>query len=272
MMTAGGEPVLVDEADGYAILYKPPRIHCVPLKPGEGGTLLEWYARRFPAVLNLRGKKDIEGGMVHRLDYETSGLVLAARTQGALDFFLSLQEEGKFVKEYGALTSGNGVHSLPPGFPPSPETPRFPPFCIASYFRPYGPGRKAVRPVTVPEPGKAVSGDRGRPYETEVVDIKEPGKDRRCFTLRITRGFRHQIRCHLAWTGNPIEGDLLYGPGGAAAGAADSAVPPDSPRRVHTPAPWGGPESFLALRAQALYFFNPRDGRPLEFRIPSIGG
>ncbi|MDR1617786.1 MAG: RNA pseudouridine synthase [Treponema sp.] len=256
-MTVWDEPVLVDETDGYAILYKPPRFHCVPLAAGGGGTLLEWYARRFPPVLDLRGKKGAGGGMVHRLDYETSGLVLAARNQGALDFFLSLQEEGKFVKEYGALS--RKAAGTRPGFPPPPETPlgsgSFRPFVIESFFRPYGPGRKTVRPLTEPARyGREYASDRGGFYRTELrgAEAREDGSLR--FTLRILRGFRHQIRCHLAWTGWPVLNDPLYGPGGA----ADGAVSP--------------PESFLALRAQALYFFDPRDGRPLEFHIPPVGG
>jgi 23S rRNA pseudouridine1911/1915/1917 synthase len=252
-------PRLITETGDFAVIYKPPRIHCVPLKPGEGGTLLEWYAGIFPPVMELRGKKNAEGGILHRLDYETHGLVLFGKNQEALENLVSQQEAGRFVKEYGALTTVNNGFSLPPAFPPPPEAPGSPPFCIASYFRPYGPGRKTVRPAAALKPGKKTTGDRKRPYETEVVGLRELGDGRRHFTLRIKRGFRHQIRCHLAWTGNPIDGDPLYGP----AGAADGAVPPIPP---------GSPESFLALRAQALYFFDPRDGRPLEFRIPPIGG
>jgi 23S rRNA pseudouridine1911/1915/1917 synthase len=238
-------PRLVAETEDFAVVYKPPRLHCVPLRPGEGGTLLEWYAALFPPVMDLRGKKMIEGGVLHRLDYETQGLVLFAKNQAALENLSSQQEEGRFLKEYGALAV-EGAPPPPPGFPPPPEPPHTPPFRIASYFRPYGPGRKAVRPVTELRSGRETAGDRGRPYETEIVEIREPeaGRGRRCFTLRIRRGFRHQIRCHLAWIGSPIFGDPLYGPG-----------PPESP---------------LALRAQALRFFDPRDGKPLEFRVSSL--
>jgi 23S rRNA pseudouridine1911/1915/1917 synthase len=197
-------------------------------------------------VRELRGKKIIEGGILHRMDYETQGLVLFAKNQGALENLFSQQEAGRFVKEYEALTGETGGRPLPPGFPPPPELPHAPPFCIASFFRPYGPGRKAVRPVTALQPGKKITGDQGRPYVTEVIAATEPEAGRHSFTLRITRGFRHQIRCHLAWIGRPITGDPLYGP---------------------TP-----PESFLSLRAQALHFFDPCDGRPLEFRISPLGG
>ena len=236
-------PRLITETGGFAVVYKPPRLHCVPLGPGEGGTLLEWYAALFPPVMDLRGKKPHEGGILHRLDYETRGLVLFAKTQAALDSLRAQQEEGRFLKEYRAVTV-EGTSPLP-GFPPPPELPPVFPRRVASYFRPYGPGRKAVRPVTELRPRRETAGDRGRPYENEITAMTEPEQGRRCFTLRIRRGFRHQIRCHLAWLGHPIAGDALYG----------KNVPPEEP---------------LALISQALFFFDPRDGRLREYRIPSI--
>jgi 23S rRNA pseudouridine1911/1915/1917 synthase len=152
--------------------------------------------------------------MVHRLDYETSGLVLAARNQKALDRFLSFQEEGKFVKEYEAVS--RKASGIPPGFPPPPGDPFaagvFRPLAVESFFRPYGAGRKTVRPLTEPARGKReYASDRGGRYRTELrgAEPREDGALR--FTLRIVRGFRHQIRCHLAWLGWPVLNDPLYG-------------------------------------------------------------
>jgi 23S rRNA pseudouridine1911/1915/1917 synthase len=256
----GEAPFVLVENDDFAVVYKPPRIHCVPLKPGEGNTLLEWYADLFPPVMGLRGKKPLEGGILHRLDYETRGLVLFGKNQAALDSLRAQQEGGRFLKEYKALTIAEYIPP-PPGFPPPPGLPPAVPFRIASYFRPYGPGRKTVRPVVVGRPGREGAGDRGYPYETEVLEAADPVDGRRCFTLRIKRGFRHQIRCHLAWLGYPIAGDRLYGTGGA-----DGTAPPVSTDELPPPLP----DDRLALRAQALYFFDPRGGAPLEFRLPSL--
>ena len=254
-MTAWGEPALVDESDGYAILYKPPRLHCVPLAAGEGGTLLEWYARRFPAVLDLRGRKGCEGWMLHRLDYETSGLVLAARSQRVLDFFLSLQEEGKFVKEYGALSRRSSGKR--PGFPPSPETSfaagNFRPPVIESFFRPYGAGRKTVRPLAEPaRHGREYASDRGGPYRTELCGAEEREDGSGRFNQRIARGFRHQIRCHLAWTGWPVLNDPLYGetPG---EDAGD-----------------GGTRKSLALIAAGLFFPDPVTGENRSYTVDPV--
>jgi 23S rRNA pseudouridine1911/1915/1917 synthase len=61
----------------------------------------------------------------------------------------------------------------------------------------------------------------------------------------LKRGFRHQIRCHLAWTGFPILNDPVYG----GAESAESA------------------QGFLALSAAGLFFEDPRDKSPREYRI-----
>jgi 23S rRNA pseudouridine1911/1915/1917 synthase len=182
-------------------------------------------------VLAVQGKHPWEGGIVHRLDYETQGLVLVAKTQAALDSFWAQQEKGFIIKDYGALAAKR--EDLLPGFPPvfsgGVDACR-----IASGFRPYGPGRKAVRPVLFPlgdgsdfsmKPGKwkkKSALDQGRPYVTEILEPygqlprhrvlpKQVSVEPVYFRLRIKRGFRHQIRCHLAWIGYPILNDTLYG-------------------------------------------------------------
>jgi 23S rRNA pseudouridine1911/1915/1917 synthase len=121
---------------------------------------------------------------------------------------------------------------------------------IQSGFRPFGVGRKAVRPVLV-ENGlatnakqKEVALDKAVPYQTEIISVEPIStftqEDVWHFHLRIKRGFRHQIRCHLAWLGFPIVGDILYG---------------------------GFTAEYLALTAQGLSFLNPADGKPLQFSI-----
>ena len=136
------------------------------------------------------------------------------------------QNEGKFIKEYSAIcqkvfpphSSFLIYHS---SFPPPPfdvAKNGFPetPFVIESFFRPYGPGRKQVRPVIrPPQSGRAnryreTASDKGRFYRTEITGFSDKG-DTCTVTARLRRGFRHQIRCHLAWTGCPVLNDPLYG-------------------------------------------------------------
>jgi 23S rRNA pseudouridine1911/1915/1917 synthase len=244
-------PYILDEAADFAAVFKPPRMHCAPLNKGEGGTLLDWYAALFPPVLDLAGKKKGEGGLVHRLDFETQGLVLFAKNQQTLDFLLARQEQGAFVKEYSALCV-QAPQRLP-GFPPPPPAPDFPapdfprePFVIKSFFRPFGPGGKQVRPLTGEgRKNRKPAKDGGGYYRTE---ISGAAMQDACFsfTLRIKRGFRHQIRCHLAWIGYPIVNDPLYGAG---------TLPPP------------GTGVFLALRACGLFFPDPRTGAAREYAV-----
>jgi 23S rRNA pseudouridine1911/1915/1917 synthase len=236
------------ETGGFLVVYKPPLLHSAPLR--GGASLLDWCAERYPEVLTPRGPLPREGGLLHRLDYGTWGLVLLARTQEALDALRRRQQEGGFVKEYGALTD-RVPQALLPGFPPrdpSPGPSPTPPFAVASAFRPYGPGGRAVRPV-LPGGGspRRVALDQGRPYSTEILERRDAG-GARYFRVRIVRGFRHQIRCHLSWLGHPVLGDGLYGQAGGE-GAGTGA---------------------LMLKAQGLFFLDPLTGEKRQYQIPSI--
>jgi 23S rRNA pseudouridine1911/1915/1917 synthase len=268
----GDIPRLVDETESYAVVYKPPLMFSAPLGSDLEAALLGWYARRCPAVLDPAGGKKEEGGLLHRLDFETEGLVLLAKTQGAYESLRAQQAAGDFVKEYLAATGPPGKPL--PGFPPSPYGSRSPAgvpgpgACIESFFRPWGPGRKAVRPA---DPGKkwGIAADRGKPYRTEILGRRDlpPAEGGagplRVFSLRIVRGFRHQIRCHLAWIGEPILYDALYGGKDPfPRGGEDSPDNPFSRNRAE--------KRPIALRAWAFRFFDPDTGEQKNYRLPSF--
>ncbi|MCL2127503.1 MAG: pseudouridine synthase [Treponema sp.] len=241
-------PYVVDETEDYAVVYKPPRIHCARLRQGGGNTLLDWYAEIYPPVTGLAGRKEGEGGLLHRLDFETQGLVLFAKNRRSLDFFQELQGGGNFIKEYSAvcIESGAPLPSFPP--PPFAASSLFSPgpggAFVESFFRPFGPGRKQVRPV-VEEGRKGIAKDKGGFYRTEIARAEKKssdcGKDLLLLTLRLRRGFRHQIRCHLSWIGCPVLNDPLYGE--------------------------QAPDGFMALRADGLIFADPQSGEKRNYRI-----
>ncbi|MDR2375902.1 MAG: RNA pseudouridine synthase [Treponema sp.] len=287
-------PRVIDETGAYAVVYKPPLMFCAPLSDNPTGTLLGWFAGHCPAV--LEASRSREGGLLHRLDFETEGLVLFAKTREAFVSLRDQQAAGSFVKEYSAVTcavrpapagffsSGPGG---PSGFPPLP--PPFDrmglsslslPLSVESFFRAWGPGRKAVRPVVrepvrpttrplIPGKRRRIAHDKGGPYRTELLAAGEPGCSTpgetgspRILTLRIHRGFRHQIRCHLAWIGEPILNDFLYGgyPAGYLAPWQGGAAGPDT--NMTYP---------IALRACAFRFFNPSTGKQQDYRLPGFG-
>ena len=243
--------VLLAETN-FLLVYKPPKMHSAP---GKGESLAEWCGVLFPEILNLRrpgnsaksrfhDEGSHEGGLLHRLDYETHGLVLFARNQISLEELLDEQNRGMIVKEYGALVSK--TETLAPGFPPFPESLER---TIESGFRPYGPGRKEVRPAD-DFSGKIsrsikISKDQGKPYRTEITENRFAGANElRYFRLRIYRGFRHQIRCHLAWAGFPVLNDPLYGEMKAGKN--------------------------LALRAEGIEFSCPASGEKLHCVLPAL--
>jgi 23S rRNA pseudouridine1911/1915/1917 synthase len=241
------EPFILDETGDFAVVYKPPRMHSAPLQHGGGDTLVDWYAAQFPQVCDLSGRRGGEGGLLHRLDFETHGLVLFAKNQQSLDFLLTQQDEGNFIKEYSAICQKSGAASI--SFPPPPFAVSPPPVgsAIESFFRPFGPGGKQVRPVT-DDNGKGrkaalIVKDRSGYYRTEIVNITD--NEYYTFTVRLKRGFRHQIRCHLAWIGCPVVNDPIYG-----------EQPPT--------------DGFLALRSHALFFPDPASGKQREYRIEAL--
>ena len=222
--------ILIEEKD-FLIVYKPPGMHSAPLaRSAEADTLFDWCVLRFPEIADVPGRKAGEGGLLHRLDYETQGLLLIARTGAGMESLLEQQREGRMLKEYSALTLIR--KTALPGFPGA-----FAKECgaghvqIKSAFRPFGPGRKAVRPV--------LSGEQ---YRTEILETHPRANGITAFRVRIVRGFRHQIRCHLAWLGMPILNDNLYG--------GES---------------FGG--GFLGLRACSLLFTDPASGAERAFSI-----
>jgi 23S rRNA pseudouridine1911/1915/1917 synthase len=185
-------------------------MHCAPLKENENGTLLDFCAGFFPEVLLVKGKKKLEGGLIHRLDFETQGLVLFARNQDSLDHFLKAQDEGLFLKRYEAQVSKKTSVQL--GFPLPPIFENAP-MEMKSAFRSFGPGRKEVRPVlteNLPK-HKDVAFDKGAYYLTKICEWKINRDQTINVKVELKRGFRHQIRAHLAWLGFPILNDDLYG-------------------------------------------------------------
>jgi 23S rRNA pseudouridine1911/1915/1917 synthase len=240
------EPWIVAETESSLVVYKPPLMHSAPLRDGD--SLLGWCAERYPETLIPQGLLPREGGLLHRLDYGTWGLVLLARTQEALEVLRHHQQQGRVVKEYGVLATSDPQPPLP-GFPPGPSTSpaEEPFFAVESAFRPYGPGRRAVRPVPLdkaaPKRRSLVVLDQGGPYKTEILERQNAG-NALYFRVRIVRAFRHQIRCHLSWLGHPVLGDGLYGR-----------------------AEGDGP---LMLKAQSLCFPDPVSGESREYRLPPI--
>lgn len=191
------KPSVIFETDDYAVLFKPRGLATAPLAKNRTENLLEWFLDYCPAAATVCGIQKIEAGLVHRLDTPTTGLVLVAKNQRSYNSLAAAQSCGKIEKTYTAY-----VHC----HKDIPDRLSVLPAAITSRFRGFGPGKKKVQVLT---PNMRRYKDASRDYTTQVIQSKYHNKHM-TVTCRLTRGYRHQVRAHLAWLGIPIAGDLLY--------------------------------------------------------------
>ena len=202
---------IIAQTPYYLVVDKPSGLPTVPLKqdPESKDTLLGRLSQTYPEIMGF-GKNPWEGGVLHRLDTLTRGLVLVARDQNSYAMLCKQQEAGLVVKDYLAVSSVKRAQ-LPVGFPPFPygDIADGQEHLVGSWFRAYGEKGSVVRPVDKDAPKQWKSKTSGVWYETRVKLIDER-EGVRSFACQLASGFRHQIRCHLAWAGYPLDGDASY--------------------------------------------------------------
>lgn len=208
--------MVVYEDPSFLIVDKPSGLPTVPLKESspDEPTLLAQVGHSYPEVLTSGSRNGWEGGVVHRLDTPTSGLVVIARNQDAYQRLLAIGQAGLFIKEYQAKSSV-ASRAINPHFPPYPY--EDPVHCggrevaVGSLFRHWGEGRREVRPVLSESPRHILEKSSPTWYLTRIFYGGTTVDGARRFTCHLSAGFRHQVRAHLAWSGWPIDGDELYG-------------------------------------------------------------
>jgi 23S rRNA pseudouridine1911/1915/1917 synthase len=178
------------ETDGYVVVDKPAGVPTHPLKEGELGTLAGALVARYPEMRDV-GYSRREPGILHRLDNDTSGVVLAARDQTTFERLREQLQEGQIEKRYLARCQG----SVPA--PIVIDTP------IANDPR----DRRRVRVCEDPREIKRL---RAQPAQTEIL-TSTPAEHGSLIEVRANNARRHQIRAHLASIGHPLLGDTLYG-------------------------------------------------------------
>ncbi|MCL5961253.1 MAG: RluA family pseudouridine synthase [Chloroflexi bacterium] len=184
--TLAAEPiplVVVYEDDDLLVIDKPPGLVVHPAPGHPTGTLVNALLARYP---NLMISDTLRPGIVHRLDKDTSGLMVVAKNDRAFASLVEQMKKGLVVKEYLALVKGQfgikkGIIQGPIGRDPR--------------------NRKMMAVV----PG-------GKPASTYYEVLAELDG----YTLvraRLHTGRTHQIRVHFASVGHPVVGDSVYGPG-----------------------------------------------------------
>jgi len=209
------------------VLDKPAGLVVHPAAGIREGTLANARVHHFG---ELPGAEQLRPGIIHRLDKDTSGLLLVTRTEQSMQRFSDMFRERTIYKEYAAL-----VHGTMPG----PQ---------GLIDKPIGrhPTHRLKMTTHAPNP---------RPCRTEwFVERAYP----RFTLLRLVlhTGRTHQIRVHLSSIGRPVVGDTLYG------GGRDGQV--GTPRLQTAIQAMGR----FFLHARRLRFQHPWLGRELEFESP----
>lgn len=195
----------------FLVISKPSGLPTAPLSAQDTNNALYLAAQTFPEILSVNGKKEIEYGLIHRIDTVTEGLILIATTQYAYENFINQQKNNNFTKFYTAICQKN--QNKKEGFPDFPQQNIFyqNEFKIQSYFRYFGQGRKEVRPVPIESLNKTQQKKvEGTSIYTTNVKIISEQNDTVKVECNITKGFKHQVRCHLAWANLPIKNDPIY--------------------------------------------------------------
>ncbi len=178
------------ETEGYVVVDKPAGAPSHPLKEGEAGTLAGALVARYPEMRDV-GYRRREPGILHRLDNDTSGVMLAARDQETFDALRKQLQAGEIEKTYLARCQG---------IVPAPlviDTP------IANDPRDHRKVRSCIDP-------REIKRLRAQPAKTEVL-TSTPAPHGSLVEVRVNNARRHQIRVHLASIGHPLLGDPLYG-------------------------------------------------------------
>lgn len=184
------------EDDHLLVVNKPAGLVVHPAAGNWSGTLLNALLGRDPGAAALP-----RAGIVHRLDKDTSGLMVVARTRAAMDALVAMIAARDVTRQYLALAhrpwQGGAARRVEAAIGRDP--------------------RNRLR-MAVVDPARQA----GKPAATQLA-LLEPAQAGCLVRATLETGRTHQIRVHMAHIGHPLVGDGLYG-GAAAAGMHRQAL------------------------------------------------
>lgn len=182
---------IIYEDKNQLVINKPAGllVHKAPqTKPGTF-CLTDWVIKKYPKVKKVGDEPLLRPGIVHRLDRETSGVLIIAKTQQSFEFLKRQFKEREVKKTYIALVYGNLKKD------------------DGLIDESIGKSKKDFR--------KFITGDRARGLLREAVTeykVLEKFKGYTLVEVYPKTGRTHQIRVHMKAIGHPIVGDSLYAP------------------------------------------------------------
>ncbi|WKZ57799.1 MAG: pseudouridine synthase [Bdellovibrionota bacterium] len=175
------------EDSAVLVLDKPACLHSVS-QADSNESLAKALERYFPSLKGVGGRTG-EAGLIQRLDYETSGVIIAAKDQATWRYLREELKCGQIQKCYLAVLEG--TLSMPR--------------TVRSFL---GPRHRGSRKVSCWE--RKPKGVRALEGETVFSPL---GNWKGCSVVRVSASVarRHQVRAHAALIEHPLVGDVLYG-------------------------------------------------------------
>ncbi len=193
---------ILQEAGDYIAIHKPSGIHSVKTSKSSNISVVDILPSELHSLKDC-SPNPLDGGIVNRLDFETSGVLIMAKSRSAWEYLHNQYKIGKVTKEYYCIVEpgsqlptvtvnnlGNGAHFKLEGYlgSSSRTSPKM------RWFKEYPSAKYRARFISL-----------------NITPLSFLSTDQLLLRVKTNYGIRHQIRAGCSFLGSPLTGDILYG-------------------------------------------------------------